>query len=77
MHGLRRSLQNATGTFVQSVAPTAPARTRGMLGFMFWAAERPSTRGIATQPPNACEGGIGGGATELEIPIPMPALRQS
>ena len=44
---------------------------------MFWAAERPSTRGVGTQPPNSCEGGIGVGATTYGIPIPMPALRQN
>ena len=70
------SLQKATAPFVQSVAPRV-GTTRGMLGFMFWAAERPSTRGLSTQPPNGCEAGIGRGATELDIPIPMPALRPS
>jgi hypothetical protein len=47
------------------------------LGFMFWAAERPSTRGVTTQPPNTCEGGMGVGATSLNLPLPMPPLRQS
>jgi hypothetical protein len=47
-----------------------------MLGFMFWAAERPAVRGIGTVPPNGCEGGIGAGATTLNVPIPMPPLRQ-
>ena len=70
------SAQKATASFVQTVAPRV-GTTRGMLGFMFWAAERPSTRGVTTQPPNACEGGIGRGATELDIPIPMPPLRPS
>jgi hypothetical protein len=42
---------------------------------MFWAAEKPS-RGTTTQPPNTCEGGVGVGATQYAIPIPMPALRQ-
>jgi hypothetical protein len=48
-----------------------------MLGFMFWAAERPSSRGLSTQAPNGCEAGIGRGATELGIQVPMPALRPS
>jgi hypothetical protein len=47
-----------------------------MLGFMFWAAEKPSARGVGTAPPNTCEGGIGVGATTYDIPIPMPQLRQ-
>jgi hypothetical protein len=44
---------------------------------MFWAAERPSTRGVTTQPPNTCEGGMGVGATTLNMPLPMPPLRQN
>jgi hypothetical protein len=71
------SLQKATAPYVQAVAPNGAGSTAGMLGFMFWAAERPSTRGITTQPPNTCEGGIGAGATALSVPTPMPALRQS
>jgi hypothetical protein len=46
-----------------------------MLGWMFWAAEKPSTRGVGTQPPNTCEDGMGVGAATYAIPIPMPALR--
>ncbi|MEV6924448.1 hypothetical protein AB0M46_08055 [Dactylosporangium sp. NPDC051485] len=71
------SLQNSTGTFVQSAAPNGAGTTAGLLGYMFWAAERPATRGIGTVPPNTCEGGIGVGATTYQIPIPMTALRQS
>ncbi|NRQ36576.1 hypothetical protein HII36_32790 [Nonomuraea sp. NN258] len=71
------SLQNSTGSFVRSVAPNGAGTTAGMLGYMFWAAERPSTRGVTTAPPNTCEGGVGAGATAYQIPIPMPALRQS
>ena len=70
------SLQSATGSFVQTVAPKVGA-TPGMLGYMFWAAEKPSTRGVGTQPPNTCEKGVGAGATTYAIPIPMPALRGS
>ncbi|WP_432836415.1 hypothetical protein [Dactylosporangium sp. CA-092794] len=62
------SLQQSTGSFVQST---------GMLGYMFWAAEKPSTRGVGTIPPNTCEGGVGAGATAYQIPIPLPALRQN
>ena len=70
------ALQNFTGTFVQSVAPNGAGMTSGMLGYMFWAAEMPSTRRITTAPPNSCEGGVGSGATFYNIPIPMPSLRQ-
>ncbi|MFG2041842.1 hypothetical protein [Dactylosporangium sp. NPDC048998] len=62
------SVQRSTGSFMQ---------TTGMLGFMFWAAERPSTRGVGTTPPNTCQGGVGAGATAYQIPVPLPALRQS
>jgi hypothetical protein len=71
------SVQNSTGSFVQTVAPKGAGTSAGMLGYMFWAAERPSTRGVTTAPPNSCERGVGGGATAYQIPIPMPALRQA
>jgi hypothetical protein len=71
------ALQNSTGSWVQTVVPNGAGTTPGVLGYMFWAAERPSTRGVTTQPPNTCEGGVGAGATAYGIPIPMGALRQS
>jgi hypothetical protein len=70
------SLQKATGSFVQSAAPNGAGLTSGMLGYMFWAAEMPSTRRITTAPPNSCEGGVGSGATFYNVPIPMSPLRQ-
>jgi hypothetical protein len=36
----------------------------------------PSTRGVTTDPPNTCEGGVGVGAGTYNVPVPMPALRQ-
>lgn len=69
------SLQSSTGNYVQNVA-TRVGATNGMLGYMFWASECPSTRRVCTTPPNSCEGGVGVGATTYNIPIPMPALRQ-
>lgn len=69
------SLQAATRTFVEGVLPKGSGATAGMLGFMFWAAERPAVRGVGTVPPNTCEKGVGAGATTLGVPIPMPALR--
>jgi hypothetical protein len=69
------SVQKSTGSFVQTVA-TKVGTTNGMLGFMFWASECPSTRRICTTPPNTCEGGVGVGASTYNIPVPMPALRQ-
>jgi hypothetical protein len=71
------SLQSSTGAWVQSAAPNGAGTTAGLLGYMFWAAEKPSTRGVTTQPPNTCEGGVGAGATAYAVPIPMPPLRQS
>ncbi|GAA4858800.1 hypothetical protein [Kitasatospora terrestris] len=70
------SLQKATGGWLQNAAPNGAGTTSGLLGYMFWAAERPSTRGVTTQPPNGCAGGVGAGATAYAIPVPMPALRQ-
>ena len=40
------------------------------------AAEKPSTRGAGTQPPNSCQTGVGVGATTHGIEVPMPVLRQ-
>ncbi|MFE1321838.1 hypothetical protein [Kitasatospora phosalacinea] len=71
------SVQKATGSWVQSAAPNGAGTTAGLLGFMFWAAEKPSTRGVTTAPPNSCEGGVGAGATAFSVPVPMPPLRQS
>ena len=70
------SLQDSTGAWLQSVAPAGAGTTPGMLGYMFWAAERPSARGVTTDPPNTCEGGVGVGAATYNVPIPMTALRQ-
>jgi hypothetical protein len=71
------SLESSTGSYVQTVAPNGAGTTPGMLGFMFWAAETPSLRGVSTTPPNTCERGVGAGATAYAVPIPMPALRQA
>jgi hypothetical protein len=71
------SLINSTGAYVQTVAPNGAGTTSGMLGYMFWAAECPSTRRICTVPPNSCEGGVGIGADTYNVPIPMPPLRQN
>jgi hypothetical protein len=71
------SLQNSTGSWVQTVVPNGAGSTPGILGYMFWAAESPSDRGVTTQPPNTCQGGVGAGATTYPVPIPMPALRRS
>jgi hypothetical protein len=74
-NNFNNSLQKATGSYVQNVA-TKVGSTNGMLGYMFWAAECPSTRRVCTTPPNTCEGGAGVGAATYNIPIPMPPLRQ-
>lgn len=70
------SLLAATESFVRTVPPNGAGTTAGMLGWMLWAAEKPSTRGVGTQPPNTCEGGMGTAASEFEISIPMTVLRQ-
>ena len=69
------SLEDTTGSYVQTVAPNGAGTSSGMLGYMFWAAECPSTRNACTIPPNSCQGGAGTGARIYNIPIPMPALR--
>jgi hypothetical protein len=70
------SLEDSTGSYVQTVAPNGAGTSSGMLGYMFWASECPSTRNICTTPPNTCQGGVGVGAKTFNIPLPMPALRQ-
>ena len=70
------SLQSSTSSFVRSVRGAEAGMTEGMLGYMFWAAECSGTRNVCTTPPNACEGGVGVGATTFNVPIPMPALRR-
>lgn len=71
------SLESSTGTYVETVVPNGAGTSPGMLGYMFWAAERPSLRGSTTTPPNTCQGGVGVGAKTYAVPIPMQALRQS
>ncbi|MGW4645634.1 hypothetical protein [Kitasatospora sp. NPDC004289] len=71
------SLQNTTAAWLRAAAPAGAGTSSGLLGYMFWAAERPSVRGVTTVPPNSCERGVGAGATAHAVPIPMPALRQS
>ena len=71
------SLINSTGNYVQTVVPNGAGTTSGMLGYMFWAAECPSSRRVCTVPPNSCEGGVGVGATTYNVPIPMLPLRQN
>lgn len=72
-----KSLQFSTGTFVQNATTKVAGTTNGMLGYMFWAAEKPSTRGVGTQPPNTCQGGVGVGSTFYGLTWPMGPLRQS
>lgn len=71
------SLQSSTAAWVQTAATKIPGTTDGLLGYMFWAAEKPSTRGVGTQPPNTCEGGVGLGSTFFGLIGPMGPLRQS
>lgn len=71
-----KSLQKATGPYVQSVPPHGAGFSSGMLGFMFWAAECQGTRTACTVPPNTCENGVGTGAWTFAVPIPMQPLKQ-
>ena len=71
------SLEDTTGSFVQTVAPAGAGTTAGMLGYMFWAAECQGTHSICTTPPNTCQGGVGVGAKTYAVPFPMPPLRQN
>ena len=67
--------QNAATNFVETLPPKGAGVTAGMLGYMFWAGGCQGNGTGCTYPPTTCEGGVGAGATALNIPIPMPALR--
>jgi hypothetical protein len=69
------SAQNADANYVETVQPNGAGITPGLLGYMFWAAECPSTRNACTTPPNSCQGGVGVGASTFNIPIPLGSLR--
>jgi hypothetical protein len=67
--------QNTAANFVETLPPKGAGVTAGMLGYMFWAGGCQGNGTGCTYPPTTCEGGVGAGATALNIPIPMPALR--
>jgi hypothetical protein len=71
-----KSLQRATGEFVKTVRPHGAGKSKGILGYMFWAAGCPGSRSACTAPPNTCENGVGVGAKVYKIALPMPPLRQ-
>jgi len=74
-----KSLQHpsASGDYVQTVMPSGTRTTHGMLGYMFWAAECPSTRNVCTTPPNGCEAGMGAGSSYFDIQaLDFDALRR-
>ncbi|MDH3923744.1 MAG: hypothetical protein OET41_03975 [Xanthomonadales bacterium] len=71
-----RSSQLAKADYVRTVQPNGAGSTPGFLGYMFWAAECPSTRNVCTTPPNGCANGMGVGATEFKIqPLNFETLR--
>lgn len=65
------STQLAKSSYVQAVQPNGAGATHGFLGYMFWAAECPSSRNVCTTPPTSCEGGMGVGASRFAIPVPL------
>jgi len=72
------SIQYLDREFVTCIMPD-PALSEcssGILGYMFWAAECPSTRQLCTIGSNICQNGVGAGASYFNIPVPMLALRQ-
>ena len=68
------SIQYIDREYVTKIMPNGAGETPGMLGYMFWAAECPSTRQVCA---TDCTGGVGEGCKYFKIPIPMPALRQN
>jgi len=66
--------QEVAANFVETIAPAGAGTTSGMLGYMFWGGGCQGNGTVCTFPREA---GVGAGATALNIPIPMPALRQN
>jgi hypothetical protein len=66
-----KSSQLEKAEFVQHAMPNGAGNSKGLLGFMFWAAECPSARNVCTTPPNSCEGGMGAAASHFDIPLPL------
>jgi hypothetical protein len=70
------SIQYIDREYVTRVMSPISGATPGMLGYMFWAAECPSTRNLCTTGDNTCEGGVGVGSDYFKIICPMPPLRK-
>jgi hypothetical protein len=68
------SIQYANREYVTKIVSNIGGTTSGMLGYMFWAAECPSTRQACV---TNCSNGLGEGSKVFNIPIPMSALRQN
>jgi hypothetical protein len=68
--------QNAAADFVETIPPKGAGTTSGMLGYMFWGGGCQGNGTVCTFPPDTCQGGLGAGAKSLNVPVPMPALRQ-
>ena len=66
-----RSSQLEKADFLQHAMPNGAGSSQGLLGYMFWAAECPSSRNVCTTPPNSCEGGMGAAASHFDIPLPL------
>ena len=64
------------GDYVQTVMPNGAGSSRGLLGYMFWAAEYPSARKnyVGTVPPNTCENGMGQAMREFRVELPLLPL---
>src|SRR5258708_27116532 len=69
--------QEVAANFVETIAPAGAGTTPGMLGYMFWGGGCQGNGTVCTFPPHTCEAGVGAGATTLNIPIPMTALRHN
>jgi hypothetical protein len=74
-HQIRRSfccdaasLQNSTGILAQTLSPDGVGVISGMQGYMFC--------GVEAQAPATCESGVGTGANNYNLLLPMPPLRQ-
>jgi hypothetical protein len=68
--------QETAYNFVSTIPPTSAGTSSGMLGYMFWGGGCQGNGTVCTYPPDACQVGVGSGATTFNIPTGTFALRQ-
>jgi hypothetical protein len=68
--------QETAFSFISTIPPAGAGTSSGLLGYMFWGGGCQGNGTVCTYPPNACQVGMGGGASGFNIPTGTFALRQ-